>query len=477
MLSRFTLLIKIATLCALVLIMSIPMSLIMGIINDRIYYQQVAIESVAASSSDEQLIIGPIIAIPYTETVSFYENGKPVTHNNEYIHYILPKTLDVEAKVDVSPRHIGIYQTQIYQSELQFKGSFNQQFLANLKNKSSNIELYDPYIFVVISDTRGIMQIPQMNLNQTTINFEPGIKRNGLLRGNQPSGIHIPLLIQQLENNQLDFDFSVQLQGMNRLAVVPVGQSSNYQLTANWPHPNFLGFSLPIKHQISEQGFVAKWQSSWYANNINNLFDRDVMLNSNNYQDRICGSSIMNCMPTFSTSFIEPINQYQLTERSVKYDILFTVLIFVCFFIFEILKQIKIHPVQYLLVGMALAIFYLLLLAFSEYIDFFYAYFIGAIACSLLIGFYLSAVLKSIKWSGGFTLFLLSLYACLYLVMISDGNSLIFGTILLFIILGGIMILTRNIDWYKVAKIDIKNRDDVTAKNDTIAVDSEQIDS
>ncbi len=459
--SRYSLLIKIVTLFVLAIVMLIPTRLIMGIVDDRFYYQNEVIESVSRSSSGEQTIVGPIIAIPYIETNIYYEDSKQIIKRTRNIHYILPKTLDVKAKVDVAPRYIGIYQTQNYQSDLEFKGMFEATSFVH----EENIELDEPYAVVLISDTRGIMQIPVMNIDQKTINFEPGIKENGFTTSSQLGGIHVPISFKQLENS-LSYNFSLKLQGMNRLAIVPVGQSTQYQLDANWPHPNFLGFSLPTKRQINEKGFSAEWQSTWYANNINSLFAEDSQISEERYKNKVCGSYVDSCMPMFKASFIEPVDQYQLTKRAIKYDILFTVLIFVSFFIFEILKQIKIHPVQYLLVGMALAIFYLLLLAASEHIGFTLAYIIGALACSILIGFYLSAVLKSIKWSCGFTVFLLTLYACLYIVMNSEGNSLLFGTTLLFLVLSGIMILTRHIDWYSVAKIDLNNIDKVTPINE-----------
>lgn len=452
--SRFALLFKILTLCALIIVMLIPMAMIMGLIEERFYHQHRVVESVAQSSSGEQKIVGPIIVIPYTEKVLEVNNQQSYYTQKKYVRYVLPQQLDVTANVDVSPRHIGIYQAQVYQSQLAFQGSFAPVVLDSLKNNQA-ITIDEPYLVVLISDTRGIMQIPVMAIDNQKINFEPGIRLSGM---GSEQGINAAISLDDLVNKPLDFNFSLQLQGTKQLSIVPIARSSSYQLTGNWPHPNFIGYSLPITRQISEDGFKATWQSSWYANNINSLFADDVSIGR--YY------TATSDLPAFSTSFVETVDQYQMTERAVKYDILFIALTFICFFIFEMLKQLKIHPVQYLLVGMALTLFYLLLLALSEHIGFLYAYLAGAIACSLLIGFYLSGVLKNIKWSGFFTGFLLVLYTVLYFVMISEGNALLLGSIVLFVVLGGIMILTRKVDWYKIAQFNTDKKIAVTKLNE-----------
>lgn len=445
--SRFALLFKILTLCGLIIVMLIPMAMVMGLIKDRFDYQKSVVQSIVESSSGTQKIVGPIVVIPYSETVFTTQNNQSYYEQKKYVRYVLPQQLDVTANADISPRHIGIYQTQVYQSQLTFSGYFDPVSVELLKN-NQNIVIDKPYLIVLISDTRGIMQVPIMTVANQKINFEPGIRQSGM---NDETGINAELSLDDLSSKKLDFNFSLQLQGTKELSIVPIGRSSHYQLTGNWPHPNFVGFSLPTTRKIDEQGFTATWQSSWYANNINSSFAKDVNVTSY-YVDGIGN------LPAFKTSFVETVDQYQMTERAVKYDILFIALTFICFFIFELLKQLKIHPVQYLLVGMALTLFYLLLLALSEHIGFLFAYIIGSLACSLLIGFYLSGVLKNIKWSCAFTGFLLILYTVLYFVMISEGNTLLLGSILLFIVLAGIMVLTRKVDWYKVAQVNSDNK-------------------
>jgi len=439
--SRFSLLFKILTLTGLILVMMIPMAMIMGVIQERSYYQNEVIDSVSQSSSYSQKIIGPIIVIPYTLTTLEYRDKQKFYTQNKYLRYVLPQKLEVDANADISARHIGIYQAQVYQAQLKFTGSFDPVELDTLQN-NENIEIEKPYLIVMISDTRGIMQVPLMTLNGKNIEFEPGVNQSDIYNA---QGINAPMSLEEVTGKKLDFNFSLLLQGTKDLSIVPLGRSSQYHLKGNWPHPNFIGYTLPSQRLIDEKGFDATWQSSWYANNINSLFAKDVNIsrNASSYSD----------YPAFKTSFVETVDEYQMTERAVKYAILFIVLTFICFFIFEMLKQLKIHPVQYLLVGMALTIFYLLLLALSEHIGFLLAYVMGAFACSGLIGFYLSAVLKGIKWGSIFTSFLLLLYMILYFVMISEGNALLLGSILLFVVLGGIMILTRHIDWYKVAQI------------------------
>ncbi len=220
---------------------------------------------------------------------------------------------------------------------------------------------------------------------------------------------------------------------------MPLGRSSELRLQSNWPHPNFLGNFLPDERKITERGFSARWRSTWFANNINSAF---------HYDDGILDEDKL---PAFSASLIEPVDHYQLTERAVKYAVLFIGLTFMAFFLFETLTGLRVHPIQYLLVGAALVLFYLILLAFSEHLGFAVAYLLAGIACSGLIAFYLSAVLRGKLRGALFAASLLLLYGVLYLLLQSEDNALALGAGLLFAILAGIMLLTRKLDWYRVA--------------------------
>ena len=252
-------------------------------------------------------------------------------------------------------------------------------------------------------------------------------------------GIHAPLTLASLQKEGLTADFTLNLAGTSSLSLVPVGRSSELLLQSNWPHPNFLGNFLPDERKVTDKGFSARWRSTWFANNINSAFmyDNGIMEEEK--------------LPTFTTSLIEPVDHYQLTERAVKYAVLFLGLTFMAFFLFETLTGLRVHPIQYLLVGAALVLFYLILLAFSEHLGFDVAYLLASVACSGLIAFYLSAVLRGMRRGMLFAASLLLLYGILYMLLQSEDNALVLGSVLLFGVLAGIMLLTRKLDWYQVA--------------------------
>lgn len=424
---------KITTLLGLMILMIIPVTQLMNVIEERSGYRQSVVGQVSESTSRAQRILGPLIVIPYIEREEKKDDkGQPIVQRVRHHRYLLPENLQVSGKPNVEVRKLGIYQTQVYQGPLKFQVKFGQPDLADLQR--SNVTLEQPYLLVALSDSRGIKSISPLASAQPPTTFEPGTRVDAL-----PQGIHAPLQLAALQKEGLDADFTLTLAGTSSLSLVPLGRSSELTLQSNWPHPNFLGNFLPDERKVTEKGFSARWRSTWFANNINSAF---------HYDDGIIDEDKL---PAFSTSLIEPVDHYQLTERAVKYAVLFIGLTFMAFFLFETLTGLRVHPIQYLLVGAALVLFYLILLAFSEHFGFATAYLLASVACSGLIAFYLSAVLRGKRRGAMFAGSLLMLYGVLYLLLQSEDNALILGAGLLFAILAGIMLLTRKLDWYQVA--------------------------
>jgi len=424
---------KITTLLGLMILMIIPVTQLMNVIEERSGYRQSVVGQVSESTSRAQRILGPLIVIPYIEREEKKDDkGQPVVQRVRHYRYLLPESLQVSAKPNVEVRKLGIYQTQVYQGPLKFQVKFGQPDLADLQR--SNVTLEQPYLLVALSDSRGIKSISPLASTQPPTPFEPGTRVDTL-----PQGIHAPLQLAALQKEGLDADFTLTLAGTSSLSLVPLGRSSELTLQSNWPHPNFLGNFLPDERKVTEKGFSARWRSTWFANNINSAF---------HYDDGIIDEDKL---PAFSASLIEPVDHYQLTERAVKYAVLFIGLTFMAFFLFETLTGLRVHPIQYLLVGAALVLFYLILLAFSEHFGFATAYLLASVACSGLIAFYLSAVLRGKRRGAIFAGSLLMLYGVLYLLLQSEDNALVLGAGLLFAILAGIMLLTRKLDWYQVA--------------------------
>jgi inner membrane protein len=259
--------------------------------------------------------------------------------------------------------------------------------------------------------------------------FNPGgIKP---LAGN---GMHVPLgVLEASQSHSFEFGFPLDLQGMSTLAVSPSGNHTEMSLKSSWPHPSFGGSFLPRSRTVDEKGFSAQWLVT------------DLARNSGIQT----GSGQPATPETFSVDFIDPVDVYLLSERAVKYGVMFVVLVFTAFFMFEVLKNLRIHPMQYLLVGLAMAMFFLLIISMSEHIPFIAAYGISGACCVALIGTYLAGVLKNkkpaIAFSGGVAL----LYSVLYGVLKSEDNALLMGSLVMFSALAAVMLLTRSMDWYQ----------------------------
>lgn len=429
---------KITTLLGLMILMMFPVSLLRDAIEERSGYRQSVISQVSESTSRAQKILGPLIVIPYTVSEERKdENGVEFVLESQRQLFVLPESLQVNGTPNVDVRKLGIYQTQVYQGPLEFQVKFTPPNLQELQQ--SHVKMGQPFLMVSLSDSRGIKAISPLSGTQQGT-FEPGTGVNGLTQG-----LSAPLSLDVLQAQGLEASFTLTLAGTSRLSLVPLGRNSQLTLQSNWPHPNFLGDFLPDERKVTENGFSAHWSSTWFANNINSVLHlKSVSIgnDASDYQDKL---------PTFTTSFIEPVDHYQLVDRAVKYAMLFLGLTFMSFFLFETLTGLRVHPIQYLLVGAALVLFYLILLAFSEHVGFDVAYLLGSIACSGLIAFYLCAVLRSKLWGMLFAVGLLSLYGVLFLLLQSEDNSLVLGSVLLFVVLAAIMLLTRKLDWYLVA--------------------------
>jgi inner membrane protein len=232
----------------------------------------------------------------------------------------------------------------------------------------------------------------------------------------------------------------LQLQGTGQFNLSPLGKETHLSLVSDWPHPSFTGNYLPVERSINEKGFSARWQTSYFSTNMEEHFQR-----CNTYKECVTFEHT-----PLGVNLIDPINHYVKSDRAVKYALLFIALTFAGFFLFEILKHLQVHPIQYALVGLALAFFYLLLISLSEHIGFALAYGVSATACVSLIGFYVSYVLQSVLRALGFTAALALLYGLLYGLLSAEDYALLMGALLLFAMLGAFMALTRNVDWYNL---------------------------
>lgn len=426
--SKSPLVVKTVTLIGTMLVLFIPLMVIRGLIVERADYRGEVEEAISRSTSGPQKLVGPLIAIPVTEMYTTLENNHEVSQKRTFIHFWLPESLMVEGNQNVEPRKVGIYEGQVWKTDVNIKAEFDTSRLESLNH--ANITLGKPFMVMAVGDTRGIGVVNAPGLEGTPLQVEPGTGIAG-----EPQGLHVKLPDFPFTPKKFNLDFSLVLSGTGNFSVVPLGRNSELVLNSNWPHPNFIGDFLPVKREVSPTGFQARWQSSWFANNLGEQFaDADKFASPD--------------LPSFNVAVATPADHYQLTDRATKYALLLIALTFTAFFVFEMLTGRRMHPIQYLLVGLSLVMFYFLLLALSEHIGFTTAWVAASLVGALMNGVYLQAVLKSWRSSLLFTLALLVLDGVMWALLRSEESSLLLGTGVLLMALCGVMFLTRNLDWY-----------------------------
>ena len=422
---------KITTLIGCVVLLSLPLMMVRELINERADYRSEVVDAIEQSTSGSQKLAGPLIAIPVTETLTRMENQKEVNYQRSWVYYWLPESLAVTGKQTVESRRVGIYSGQVWHNALQIKASFDPLRLAALRK--TNIVLGPPRLVVSVGDARGIGAIHAPEVNGNVLSVEPGLGISG-----DGAGINMPMPALAEDNKPLEIAFSLDLNGTGEFSLVPIGRNSELQLTSNWPHPGFLGSFLPTQREVSAAGYRAHWQSSWFANDMGSYFKDDMEIPWSR-------------LPAFSADVMSLADQYQLTDRATKYAILLIGLTFMAFFVFESLTRRPLHPMQYLLVGLSLVLFYLVLLALSEHIGFTAAWLAASLSGAVMNGIYLQAVLRGWRNSLLFVAALLLLDGVMWFLLHSEDSALLLGTGVLALALSVLMFLTRRVDWYALS--------------------------
>ncbi|MGH8355082.1 MAG: cell envelope integrity protein CreD [Pseudomonas sp.] len=438
------LLLKLGAIALLIVLLMIPLLLIGGLVDERQALRDAVLQDIARSSSYSQQLTGPVLVVPYRKTLREWKTHEKT--GQRYLEereqrgrlYFLPERFALNGTVKTEPRYRGIYRARLYHSDNQISGSFQVPARFGIGEHFADYRFEPAFLAVGISDIRGIKNGLKLRLNGQRLSFAPG--SGDPLFG---AGVHAPLPpLDSLAAQSLEFAFELKLQGTAQLGVTPVGRDSRVELRADWPHPSFVGEYLPSEREITAQGFTARWQTSFFATNLEEALQACARSAS---CDEFNGRR-------FGVSFVDPVDQYLKTDRAIKYALLFILLTFAGFFLFEVLKRLAVHPVQYGLVGLAMALFYLLLLSLAEHLEFALAYGLAAGACVLLIGFYVSHVLHSWARGLGFTLGLAALYGLLYGLLSAEDYALLMGSLLVFGLLAGVMLLTRKLDWYGLGK-------------------------
>ncbi|MCF8276841.1 MAG: cell envelope integrity protein CreD [Flavobacteriales bacterium] len=416
--------VRIFSITILVLLLMIPNSMIRDIIRERQMTSNDAISEVSAKWGFEQTVVGPVVSVPYLTYTEDKEGKRTFTKN--WSHF-LPENLNIVADITTENRKRGIYEVVVYSSDMTLSGNFTNPDPAQLNIDPEYFLTDQAIISMGIPDMRGINEKVSLHFNDTVAEFGPGVPTNDLF----DEGISVRMPLKPTASSE--FEIKLDLKGSQLLNFVPIGRETQVSISSDWPHPSFEGAFLPDEHLIDENGFTASWK---------------VLDLNRNFPQAWKGVRTGIFESAFGFKLFMPNDHYQQSMRSAKYAILFISLTFMVFFFMETINKKRIHPIQYILVGLALSIFFVLLLSLSEFIGFNAAYAVGAGATTLLIVIYSSSILSSKKLTAFLLGLLTVMYGFIFTILQLEDTALLVGSIGLFIILATIMIWSRKVDWY-----------------------------
>ncbi|HEY0332627.1 MAG TPA: cell envelope integrity protein CreD [Stenotrophomonas sp.] len=430
------LLLRFGTLGGLILLLLVPLLLIRSVIVDRTQHREEAVARVSRSSAGEQRFLGPVRYLPWSREYQVRvrdEQGAFIVENRRETGTLVqtPTRLRIDGMLAPSERRIGLFKVPVYSWQAQVRAQFAPLPYAAVDGRTYG----RAYLAVGISDVRGLSGQPTLRVNGSVVNLQ---NDSGALASASP-GLHaeLPALAEVAAGTLpglAEVAMDLRLAGTRALSIVPIGDNNQIALRSAWQHPSFGGEFLPTERQVDASGFQAQWALSSLATGA---------------QAQLLKGEALDAL---RVDLIDPVDIYTQADRASKYGLLFVLLTFTGFVLLELIRGLRIHPVQYLLVGLALAIFFLLLLSLSEHIAFWQAYLVAAAACIGLQGFYLTGVLRSRRLAVGFSTLLTALYGVLYSLLVSEDNALLMGSLLLFGILASIMWLTRRLDWYALGE-------------------------
>lgn len=449
---KSSVMLKLITIFILILLLMIPSAILESLIHERQATRDNAVEEITSKWGSNQTIGGAVITIPYT-IIEEDDKGKKSTVI-EYAHF-LPENLNITGKLIPEKRYRGIYVVMLYNAQLHVQGFFKKPNVELLKIPKERFLFSEAFISFGLTDMKGIKEAINLKINGVSKEMNSGIESKDLFA----SGVSCPI---DLSSEIINFDAQINLNGSKEIDFLPFGKTTKVSIESSWGTPSFMGASLPDERQVTEKGFKAVWNELHLNRNypqqgVGNFIGTISNYSENMPQNRAVASYPDGNNPkvsselqsSFGVKLLLPVDEYQKTIRSTKYNLMFIVITFIAFFFVEILNKKRLHPIQYLLVGFAICLFYVLLLAISEHLSFNMAYLIGCVTILTLIMFYTLSIFKNMRITLIFNGILALLYGFFYSLLQLEDYSLLLGSIGLLIILAIVMYLTRNIDWYR----------------------------
>jgi inner membrane protein len=416
----------------LVLVLKIPVFMISNMIRERQSRECEATAEVTSKWGNEQAMTGPVLVIPYKyHWQEIVEKDRTIERTQTRYAVFLPEKLKTQGDMKTELRYRGIFKVPVYQVVLNVQGEFNRPSFQEWGVQAEDILWDQAQLMVGISETRAIPQQVNLTWNEKTFAFLPGIGNYESVAG---SGIHVDLP-GQVQNQRSTFSFSMTLDGSRSFFISPMGRDTSVDLRSNWSNPSFQGAWLPVNRTVNLNGFEASWSIPYLGRDYPQSWNSEKCM-----KEKIVASQ-------FGVSLITAVDKYRMDERSVKYAGLFILLTFAAVWLIEVLTKSKVHLLQYLFLGFALCVFYLLELSLSEHMGFMKAYAIASVAIAAMITAYGKAILQTYKKAAIVGSVVVALFTYLYVVLCNEDYALLLGSIGLFVVLGLIMFLTRRVNW------------------------------
>ncbi len=438
---KYSLFAKIFVIFFITILLAVGLARIGFLVDERAGRRDSVVAEIAAATARDQLLIGPVLVIPYTRIVktvkpSEKDADKMIETEKRFSDdfYLLPAELEFQAGLNTEQVRRSLYHAVVFGAGLSVKGRFASEGGLLKPGPNEQIVFGDPRLIVGITDPRGILRAPVLNWAGQRLDFLPGTAEEKMPNGIQAhiGGLNLPGLWSA------EFTFSLDLRGTQTFSFAPVGDATRIAVRGNWPHPSFYGQFLPETREVTAAGFSAAWSTTRLATNM--IRQVHEFLRNGRGLDSVIG-----------VRFVDPADGYAQADRAMKYGLLFIGLTFAAFFLFEVLKRLAIHPLQYGLTGAALVLFYLLLLSLSEHVAFGIAYAVATAGSVALLSYYLVYVLGGIERGAGFGALLTAVFGVLYVLISLEDYALLAGSIMLFACLALAMVLTRKVDWYQLS--------------------------
>ena len=457
---------KFAGLLLVAVLLLLGLAQITDLVHERQGRHQSAVDSVARSLAGSQTVMGPLVHRACTEEWTRTGDTGAVLERRNFNLVAAPSNLNVVSTSQVEARARGLHATQVFTLKAKLSAQWTdlQGLSSQARHAGAAVRCGPPVLMLAVSDARGIRQA------EVQINGQPQTVQAGTQHSAYPRGVQASLPANTTLTTPLRAEVELELLGTEALNFVPLGSATQISLSSNWPHPRFDGQFLPSERTISDQGFEASWRVSALASSAQQAVvdggslcssGMGGMGTSNDSAEYAAAVATAvdasgrgsDCVETLGLGFIDPINTYSLSDRATKYGLLFIVLTFAAVGLFECMRGLRVHPIQYFLVGAAISIFFLLLVSLSEHLAFNTAYALAASACVLLLAYYASHMLHSWRRGLPFGLGIAALYGLLFVLLQLEQTAMVVGALALFGVLAGVMALTRKLDWYALLRV------------------------